>query len=389
LPFHPTLLLSIGILQIKNLTVVCFPPLLTILRESLFCFRELFVSKVLVTGGSGFVASRLILHLLAGGHDVRATVRTREREPNLRAGIRAGGADPDARLSIFFADLRNDAGWPEAVAGCDFVLHVASPLPAGVPKHEDDLVIPAREGALRVLRAARAAGVKRVVLTSSFAAVAYGRKSQKELFTEKDWTDPASHISVYAKSKTLAERAAWDFVEHEGAGLELSVINPVGVFGPLLTGDYSASILIVKRLLDGSAPGCPRLWFGIVDVRDLADIHILAMTHPAANGERFIATAGPFLSIVEMAKILKSNLGSAAAKARARELPDWLIRVGALFDPSLRQILPQLGILKNATSDKARRVLGWSPRPAEEALLATARSLLHFGVVNPGATTHH
>ena len=339
------------------------------------------MSKVLVTGGSGFVAGRIILHLLAAGHEVRATLRLPERESAFRAAMQAAAVDPAARLSVSFADLESDANWPEAVAACDFVLHVASPFPAGVPRHEDDLIIPARQGALRVLRAARDAGVKRVVLTSSFAAVAYGRMGQAAPFDESSWTDLSGPVSAYAKSKTLAERAAWDFIEREGSGLELSVINPVGVFGPLLTADYSASILLVKRFLDGSAPGCPRIWFGIVDVRDLADIHILAMTHPAAKGQRFIATAGPSLSLLEIAKILKSNLGPAAAKVPTRELPDWLIRLGALFDPSLRQILPQVGIYKDSTSEKARRLLAWSPRSPESALLATAESLIRLNLV--------
>lgn len=339
------------------------------------------MSQILVTGGSGFLAGRLILDLLETGQDVRATVRGPAGEAKLREMIRAGAAD-SSRLSVSFADLERDAGWTEAAAGCEFVFHVASPFPAGVPKHENDLIIPARDGTLRVLRAARSAGVRRVVLTSSFAAVAYGRKSQRAPFDESSWADLSGDLSAYAKSKTIAERAAWDFINKEGAGLELSVINPVGILGPLLTPNYSASILLVKRLLDGSAPGCPRLWFGLVDIRDLAGIHILAMTHPAARGERFIATAGPFHSMVEIARILKSHLGAAAAKVPTREVPDWLIRIASLFDASLRQIRPQLGVYKNASSDKARRLLAWSPRPASDAILATADSLLRLNLVN-------
>ena len=214
---------------------------------------------VLVTGGSGFIGAHCILQLLNAGYRVRTTVRSLDREGRVRAMLAAGGAESSAGLSFVAADLMEDRGWPEAVAGCDFVLHVASPFPASVPKHEDDLIVPAREGALRVLRASRDAGVKRVVQTSSFAAIVYGSNPPDRTFTEEDWTDPSGDVGAYAKSKTLAERAAWDFVAREGGGLELSVVNPVGVFGPVLGPDISTSILIVQRLMDGSMPGCPRL----------------------------------------------------------------------------------------------------------------------------------
>ena len=269
------------------------------------------MSTVLVTGGSGFIGSHCILQLLGAGHQVRTTVRSLKREGDVRALLREGGAEPGDRLSLFAADLEQDAGWPEAVAGCQYVLHVASPFPAGVPKHEDELIVPAREGALRVLRASRDAGVKRVVLTSSFAAIGYGHAAQKAPFDETNWTDPnGEDVSPYVKSKTLAERAAWDFIAREGGDLELSVVNPVGVFGPVLGPDYSTSILIVQRLMDGAAPGCPRFHFGIVDVRDVADLHIRAMTNPAARGERFLAVAGDFMSILDIAKVLRNRMGA-------------------------------------------------------------------------------
>src|SRR6185436_6937581 len=264
------------------------------------------MSTVLVTGGSGFIGSHCILHLLAAGHQVRTTVRNLKREGDVRAMLKEGGAAPGDRLSFIAADLESDAGWPEAVAGCEYVLHVASPFPPNVPKHEDELIVPAREGALRVLRASRAAGVRRVVLTSSFAAIGYGHEEQTTPFNETSWTDPnGDDVQAYAKSKTLAERAAWDFIANEGGDLELSVVNPVGVFGPVLGPDYSISILLVQRLMDGAMPGCPRLYFGVVDVRDVADLHIRAMTHPAAGGERFLAVAGDFMSIQDIARVLK------------------------------------------------------------------------------------
>ena len=239
--------------------------------------------------------------------------------------LRQGGAgEVGERLTLFRADLNADAGWAEAVAGCDYVLHVASPFPSTVPKDENELIAPARDGALRVLRAARDAGVKRVVLTSSFAAIGYGAKDRTAAFTEADWTnleDPS--VQPYQKSKTIAERAAWDFIAREGGGLEFAMVNPVGVFGPVLGPDYSTSIVLVKRLLDGSLPGCPDIWFGGVDVRDVADLHLKAMTDPAARGERFLATAGDFVSVRQIAQILKDGAGDSRAQG---------------FDPPLAQL---------------------------------------------------
>jgi nucleoside-diphosphate-sugar epimerase len=305
-----------------------------------------------------------------------------KREGDVRAMLKEGGAEPGDRLSFLAADLESDAGWPEAVAGRDYVLHVASPLPPSVPKNEDELIVPAREGTIRVLRASRDAGVKRVVVTSSFAAIGYGHKERKTPFTEADWTDPAgSDVMPYTKSKTLAERAAWDFIAKEGGTLELSVVNPVGVFGPVLGPDYSASILMVQRLMDGAVPGCPRLYYGAVDVRDVADLHIRAMTHPGAKGERFLAVAGNFMSMLEMAKVLKARMGAAAKRVPAREVPNWLVRIAAFRDPAVKLILPELGKVKNATNEKARRVLGWAPRSNEESIVASAESLVRLGLL--------
>jgi len=340
------------------------------------------MSTILVTGGSGFIGSHCILQLLATGHHVRTTVRNLKREGEVRAMLKQGGAKPGDRLSFFATDLENDAGWPQAVAGCEYVLHVASPLPPNMPKREDELIVPAREGTLRVLRAARDAGVKRVVLTSSFAAIGYGHPPRKTPFNETDWTDlNGDGVYAYVKSKTLAEGAAWDFIASQGGGLELSVVNPVGVFGPVLGPDYSASILLVQRLMDGAIPGVPRLYFGVVDVRDVADLHIRAMTHPAARGERFLAVAGDFMSMLDIAKVLKSRMGASAKRVPTRELPNWLVRIAALRDPAIKLILPELGKPKNATNEKAKRLLAWESRSNEDSIVATAESLVRLGLL--------
>lgn len=337
---------------------------------------------VLVTGGSGFIGVRCILQLLNEGYRVRTTVRSLGRESDVRAMLRTGGVDAGDRLSFVAADLLRDQGWAEAVAGCTYVLHVASPFPGGVPKDENELIMPARDGSLRVLKAARDADVRRVVLTSSFAAIGYGQNGRTAPYDEHDWTDPnAEGLAPYTKSKAIAERAAWDFLDREGGGMELAVVNPVGVFGPVLGPDYSTSILLVQRLMDGAIPGCPHLCFGAVDVRDVADLHLRAMTNPAAKGERFLAAAGDFLWMADIAKILKETMGAVASKVSTRELPKWMVRLAALRDPAVKLILPEIDTKKNATNQKARRVLGWQPRSNEEAIVATAESLMRLGLL--------
>lgn len=340
------------------------------------------MSIVLVTGGSGFIGSHCILQLLAAGHQVRTTVRSLGREADVRAMLKVGGAEPGNRLSFFEADLGKDAGWKEAADGCEYVLHVASPFPASLPKDENELIRPAVEGTLRVLRAARDAETRRVVMTSSFAAIGYGQRPQKAPFNERNWTNlKARGLLPYVKSKTIAENEAWNFMGRERGGLELAVVNPVGVFGPVLGPDYSTSILLVQRLMDGAVPGCPKLYFGVVDVRDVADLHLRAMTNPAAKGDRFLAVAGDFMSVLDIAKVLKSRMGVWAKRVPILQLPNWLVRLAALRDPAVKQILPELGKRKNATDEHARTVLGWEPRSREDAIVATAESLVRLGLL--------
>jgi nucleoside-diphosphate-sugar epimerase len=341
------------------------------------------MTTVVVTGGSGFVATHIIFQLLEAGYVVRTTVRSLQREAGVRSVLEGAGARPADRLSFFAADLERDLGWPEALAGSDYVLHVASPMPPVAPKTEDEVIVPARDGALRVLRAARDAEVKRVVLTSSCGAIYYGHPPREAPFDETSWTRLDGEMSAYVRSKAIAERAAWDFVAAEGGALELTTVNPAGIFGPALGADYSASLDLIKRLLTGM-PGCPQLYFGVVDVRDVADLHLRAMTSPAARGERFVAVSGECMSMLDIARVLKARLGDSASRVPTRQLPDWVVRLAARFDPALRQLLPLLGTIRNATSEKAQRVLHWKPRAREDAVVATAESLLKLGIVPSG-----
>lgn len=337
-------------------------------------------TTVLVTGGTGFIAQHCILALLAAGYDVRTTVRSLSREAEVRQQLKVGGAEPGDRLSVVVADLGRDEGWAEAVAGCSHVMHGASPTPTGEQTSEEQWVRPAVDGNLRVLRAARDAGVQRVVLTSAFGAICAGHGDIGRPFNETDWSDLSADVWLYQKSKTLSERAAWDFIAREGGGLELSVVNPTAVLGPVLGSDYSHSIRLVRNLLQGQK-GSPKINCGFVDVRDVADLRLRAMTHPAASGERFIAIAGDSLWLGEVAKILKQRMGASAGKVSTRVIPNWVMRLGALKDPALRGSIPLLGRTMNATSEKAQRMLGWSPRSREDAIVATAESLIRLGLV--------
>jgi dihydroflavonol-4-reductase len=331
--------------------------------------------SVLVTGGTGFLGGWCIALLLQQGHDVRTTVRDLAREQAVRDAVAVAGAEAGARLTVLPADLESDAGWAEAVAGCRYVLHVASPFPPVQPKDPDELIVPARDGALRVLRAALDAGVERVVMTSSIAAVRPARESSADApYTEADWTDgDDSSRTPYVRSKTLAEQAAWQHVRTTGAQDRLATINPGAIIGPALNDDHSYSLQAIERLL-GGMPAVPRLGFTFVDVRDVADMHIRAMTNPAAGGERFIAT-DEFLWLAEVAKVLRERLDG-AAKVPSRVAPDFMIRAMALFDGSVRSIVGDLGKRSWFSSEKARATLAWTPRPVADSIEDCARSLL-------------
>lgn len=331
---------------------------------------------VLVTGGSGYIAGFIIRQLIAEGWMVNTTIRSLSREAQVRDWL----AVDNGRLRFFAADLMHDDGWAQAMAGCSHVAHVASPLPSSAPKSDDELIVPAREGALRAVRFARDAGVQRLVMTSSVAAIAYGQKG-KTRFTEADWTNIDSPDAyAYVKSKTIAERAARDWIAREGGALEFCTVNPSLVLGPLMTADFSTSLEAIKKLLEGSIPGLPDLGFGVVDVRDVAAMHVQCLTAPNMAGERFIAS-GPFLKLEEVAAILKDRLGNDARKVPTRRLPSWLMRFLANFDPLIRQVKGELGNVRENDASHARDVLGWVARPAAESIEITARDMLRLGIV--------
>ena len=336
---------------------------------------------VVVTGGSGFIAGYCIAELLNNGWRVRTTIRNLSRAEETRATIGKIAVNADT-IEFVAADLNSDVGWAGAVAGADYVLHLASPVPVVAPDNDDEVVRPARDGTLRVLKASRDARVRRVVVTSSIAAIAYGRGQRTQSFSENDWTDETNRkdTTPYARSKTIAERAAWEWQKTEGGTLELVTVNPVVVLGPALGSDFSASLEVIKKLLDRSVPALPRFGFNLVDVRDIAKLHLLAMTAPEAAGERFIASS-EFYWMKDIAGILKQELGDNARNVPSVSIPDFLVRILAMFDPVLRGRLFDLGKRRLVSSDKARRILGWTTRPTRETILDTARSLLGQGLV--------
>ena len=295
--------------------------------------------------------------------------------------LEVAGVSPD-RLQFIEADLTKDARWDQAVENCDYVLHVASPISLQAPRNEDEMIRPAVDGAIRVLKAARDGGVKRVVMTSNFGAVGYSHTDTTKVITEESWTDPNEKgLSTYNKSKVMAEKAAWDFMKNEGGALELSVINPVGIFGPSYSRVLSSGFELLKKVLDGSMKRVPNITLGIVDVRDVADLHLRAMVHPAAKGQRFLAIAGGILTLPEIARMLKAKVPAIAKDASLKTVPDWIVRIAARFNPIAKNIAPMLSRYREASNEKAKRILGWEPRSNETALIASAESLAKFGAI--------
>ena len=339
------------------------------------------METVLVTGGTGFVGIHTILQLLQKGYKVKTTLRNLNRQNEVLEILKNEGISQFENLEFVEADLTRNDNWEEATKGCTYVLHVASPFPSTEPKNPDDVIIPAKQGTLRVLKAAKNAGVKRVVMTSSFGAIGYSIDPKNHIFTEEDWTDPNAANTTYIKSKTLAELTAWDFIKNEGDKMELTVINPVGIFGPVLGKDFSSSIQMVEQLMNGKMPATPNVSFGIVDVRDVADIHIKAMTSPKAKGQRFLVTSDVITSLPEIAKILRSQPNEFAKRVTKKVFPDWLVKVLSIFKPELKQVASQLGKVKVLSNEKAKTVLNWQPRSKETIVADTAKSLIKYRLV--------
>lgn len=336
---------------------------------------------VLVTGGSGFIAGHCILQLLHQGRVVRATLRSLARETDVRNTLADAGMTRGDRLSFFKADLLQDSGWNEALDGVEDVLHVASPVRPGHVEYEDEVIGPAREGTLRVLRAARQAGVRRMVLTSAFHAVGWGHARGDRVFTEGDWTNlEGPGTDAYARSKTLAEQAAWEFVA-DGAGPELVTMLPVAVMGPVLGNSISGANHIVQRMLTGGMPALPDLYIPIVDVRDVAQAHVLALTTQEAAGHRVLLSNGPAWSMLDIAGLLREQLGDSANRVPRRRMPSLMLRLLGRFNPGIRAIIPDLGRRRATSNEKARRLFGWRPRPSEDAIIAAGESMARQGLV--------
>lgn len=336
---------------------------------------------VLVTGGTGAVGVHCILQLLKKGYLVKTTLRSISKKNEVVEMLKTGGITSFDRLTFIETDLRNDTNWAEAMTGCQYVLHVASPTHADANGSEEDMIRPAVAGTLRVLKAARDAGVRRVVMTSSFGAVGFSNKKSDTQTTEADWTDPTEKgLSAYEKSKGLAERAAWDFISEEGGGLELATINPVAIFGPSLGVSKSPSLGILNFLLGGSIKAIPNIGLNVIDIRDVADLHVRAMTNPDAKGQRFIATADGQISMPEIALLLRTKMPHVAQNVPTGTLPNWVLSIAALFNPHAKQSVALLAINRNVSNAKARNVLGWSPiATKEEAILASMESIVKYG----------
>jgi nucleoside-diphosphate-sugar epimerase len=321
------------------------------------------MSKVLVTGGNGYLGTQVVAALLRQGREVRATVRSLSSEPEIREALRRGGAD-DKGLEVVAADLTNDDGWALAMVDVEEVHHVASPIPPAQPDDPDDLIVAAREGTLRVLRAARAASVRRVVLTSSFAAVGYSAKPVRD-YTEQDWTDPDTPgLAPYPRSKAIAERAAWDYLEQHPGDTELVVLNPTFIVGPTLVTSLRSSLVAIMAIAEGAMPALPRQRFGVADVRDVADAHLKAAANPDAANKRYLLVVdGPTITWLDLAEAIRDRLGAAGADVTLEEAPG--------EDPTPLTI----------HNDRAKQELGWQPRAAHTTIADTVDSLGELGLL--------
>lgn len=350
-------------------------------KDRLMPLSERKNTRILITGISGFLASHIAQQLLERGYTIRGTVRRITAAPQITDRLCRPSSDDHSRLEFRQADLCHDDGWAEAIDGCDYVLHTASPFPAGLPNHESDLILPARDGTLRMLQAALKAKVKRVVLTSSIAATNHGTGTPP--FTEADWTDPyAARATPYYKAKTLAEQAAWAYADANG--LDLTVINPGMIFGPLQSPNFGTSVGLLLQLMNGKFSRLPRFGFPVIDIRDVADAHIKAMVNPAASGQRFIV-AGQFLWLKDISHILAKAFPDYAHRLPTQEIPSWLVRVMATVSPMSRMIVHELGRDLSVDTSKARRVLDWTARSETEAICACVQSLIDLNLINAPA----
>lgn len=335
--------------------------------------------RVLLTGISGFLGGHVALGLLNAGYIVRGSVRNLDKADAVRATLKRAGADV-SRLEFVALDLLSDKGWDEAMEGVRYLQHTASPFVIDLPEDKMDLIRPAVEGTERALNAALRANVERIVLTSSMAAIAYGHdKARTKPFTDKDWTNiNGRDVNAYIESKTLAEQRAWDIMRAAGRDVDLTTINPSAILGPLLDEDPGTSALIVKRLLDGSVPALPRLPFIIVDVRDIANAHVAAMTADSARARRFPMGERPIL-MGDVADIVRK--AAPDRKVPRLNMPDWAVRIYALFDRDVRGVLNELGVLKRLDSSGAVALLGRPLIPADQAITATTHALIENRIV--------
>jgi dihydroflavonol-4-reductase len=336
--------------------------------------------KVLVTGASGFIGLHTVLHLLQCGYRVRATVRTEAREKKTRDTL--SSQLPTGSLEFAHADLSKDDGWLEAVHGCDSVIHTAAPYPIENPKDENELILPIRDGTLRVLRAAQAEGIQRVVLLSNVGSVFDGHQGENRTFDESDWTDVGKCLNTYHTAKTLSERAAWDFIQgsENHSKMEMVAINPSAVFGPVLDDHRHTSVEWIRTVMRAEVPGLPRILVPLVDVRDLVDILAKAMSVPGAAGKRFICNAAE-VPYPELADILHKNFSQRGYRIPTRVLPDILIRFMALFNPKVKAVASNLNWNFSLSTDRARSVFGWQPRPYQQTIVEMAESLIEHGLV--------